>query len=384
MEFFTKETYQQYEQEAIRLRRLFHEIPELSEREEKTCEKIIEILQSYGITHIQKMFTTGVVAVLGDPNKNCIALRMDTDGLPVAEETGVCYQSKTPGMMHACGHDAHIAILLVTAKILKEREDTLPCSVKLIFQPAEEGDGGALPMISEGVLKNPKVSRIYGAHVWPGVPLGTLEYVEGAAFSGCDRYEIRLTGKGGHGAMPNEANPPLCAMAECILALQKLHNEERSAVISACACHADGYYNVFPSQARILGTIRTLTNEDRNRIFEKISALCDTLSQKTGIGMEFLPVEEYPPCYNDADALSDYLIAAEKAVGKGNVRQGNFTYTAEDFAYFAKNCPSAHIRIGCTDREETSYPLHHPKFQIAEQCLMHGVTLFCHAVWNEK
>ena len=344
----------------------------------------MKILKSYGIQNIRRMFGTGVAALIGDPNKKCVALRADTDALPVTEETGVPYQSQHEGMMHACGHDAHIAMLLVTAKILKEQEEKLPCSVKLIFQPAEEGDGGALPMISEGVLQNPKVTKIYGAHVWPGVSAGVLEYVPGAAFAGCDRYEIRFFGKGGHGAVPKEANPPLCAMAECILALQKLHNEEENAVISACACHADGYYNVFPSQAHILGTIRTLTEADRSRIFANISTLVKELSQKTGIGMEFLPVEEYPPCYNDADILAEYLVAAEKAVGKENVLKGEFTYTAEDFAYFANHCPAAHIRIGCSDSQDTAYPLHHPKFQIAEKCLMHGVSLFCHAVWNAK
>ena len=132
-----------------------------------------------------------------------------------------------------------------------------------------------------------------------------------------------------------------------------------------------------------MGTIRTVTKEDRTRILKTISALTEELSQKAGMEIEFLPVEEYPPCYNDPKTLEDFRIAAEKAVGKENVRQGAFTYTAEDFAYFSNHCPSSHIRIGSSDSPDTSYPLHHPKFQIAEKCLMHGVSLFCHAVWNE-
>lgn len=374
--------YQNYEAEVIRLRRLFHRIPEICYKEEKTAAKITELLQSYGITRVKRVFKTGVIALLGDETKECIALRMDMDALPVTEETNVEYASEIPGMMHACGHDAHIAILLMTAKILKEHENELPCCVKLIFQPGEEGDGGALPMIQAGVLENPKVSKVFGAHIWPETPLGTIEFVEEAAFAGCDRYEIHFAGKGGHGAMPDLVNSPLPAAAECILALQALGQKETDAVVSACAVHADGYHNVFPDNATLLGTIRTLKAEDRTRIFEEIKKLTQTISQTYQMPVDFQPVEEYPPCRNHPDALECYRKAAEETAEQ--VRFGKRTFAAEDFSYFAKHCPSAHARIGSNSGEATAYPLHNPKFNLDERCLMYGVKLFLQLIFDSS
>lgn len=373
-------SYEKYNDELVSLRREFHKIPELCYNEVKTADKIEEILKSYGITTVKRVFHTGVVCVIGDEGKECVALRMDTDALPVTEETGVDYQSTHSGLMHACGHDAHIAILLTTAKILKEHENDLQYCVKLIFQPGEEGDGGALPMITEGVLNHPKVTKVFGAHVWPDTPVGMIEYLPKTAFAGCDRYEIKVKGKGGHGAMPKSVNSPLPALADCILGIEALGGEEADAVISPCACHTDGYYNVFPDDARLLGTIRTLSTEQRTRILEKLKTLTENISKKRNITVEFLPVEEYPPCLQHEDALSDYLAVAKKVVGEENVRMGEQTFAAEDFSFFANHTPSAHLRIGSQSGSDTAYPLHHAKFQIDEACLMIGVKLFCETV----
>lgn len=373
-------SYETYFEELVSLRRKFHKIPEICYKEYKTAEKIEEVLKSYGITTVKRMFHTGVVCTIGDEAKECIALRMDTDALPVAEETGAPYQSEHPGMMHACGHDAHIAILLMTAKILKEHESELKYCVKLIFQPGEEGDGGALPMIKEGVLENPKVSKIFGAHVWPELSVGNIEYLPDTAFAGCDRYEIKIHGKGGHGAMPDACNSPLPALADCILGIEALGKEEPDAVISSCACNANGYYNVFPDDALLQGTIRTLSSEQRTRILEKLQLLAEEVSKKRNITVEFLPVEEYPPCEQDEGALTEYLFAAMRVFGENypeHIDEGERTFTAEDFSFFAGQIPAAHVRIGSNGGEESSYPLHHAKFQIDEQCLLLGVKLFC-------
>lgn len=384
MERFPKASRISYEEEVINLRRMFHQIPEICYQEEKTAAKITELLTSYGITRVERMFGTGVVAILGDEEKECIAFRMDIDGLPVTEKNDIPYRSCHEGMMHACGHDAHIAILLMTAKILKEREHELPCCVKLIFEPGEEGDGGALPLIGEGVLKTPDVTRVFGAHVWPNVPLGVLEYVPETCFAGCDRFDLHISGKGGHGAMPKEAKEPIAPMAEWILGLKAIQKSEKNAVISACACQADGYYNVFPDEANVKGTIRTLNEVQRTRIFHKIDKLTEKCSKKWGIPFTFSPVTEYPPCKNDAAALEEAVTACIKTVGKDGVRKGVSTYAAEDFAFFAKECPSTHIRIGCTNSSETGYPLHNPNFQIAEECLMYGVELFCNIAFSHR
>ncbi len=370
-------SYDQYMDELVSLRREFHKIPELCYEEEKTAEKIEAVLKSYGITTVKRVFGTGVVCLIGDETKECIAFRMDTDGLPVTEETGVSYQSQHPGLMHACGHDAHIAILLMTAKILKEHEGDLKYCVKLIFQPGEEGDGGALPMIKEGVLENPKVTKIFGAHVWPDTPVGVMEYLPKTAFAGCDRYEIKIHGKGGHGAMPKSVNSPLPALADCILGIEELGKAEPDAVISPCACNTKGYYNVFPDDAVLMGTIRTLSSDQRTRILEKLKKMTEEIAKKRHITIEFLPVEEYPPCLQHETVLSQYLSIAKGIVGEQNIRMGEQTFAAEDFSFFAQTCPAAHLRIGSQSGEDTAYPLHHAKFQIDEACLAVGVKLFC-------
>ena len=378
-------SYEKYYDELVSLRREFHKIPEICYEEVKTADKIEEFLVNCGITTVKRVFRTGVVCLIGDETKECIALRMDTDALPVSEETGVPYQSTHPGMMHACGHDAHIAILLMTAKILKEHESELPKCVKLIFQPGEEGDGGALPMIREGVLQNPKVSKIFGAHVWPDVRVGNIEYLPDTAFAGCDRYEMKIRGKGGHGAIPESANSPLPALADCILGIEKSGKEEPDAVISACACNADGYYNVFPDDALLKGTIRTLSPKDRTRILEKLKTLTEEISKTRNIQLEFLPVEEYPPCLQDEGALTEYLFAAMRVFGEDypeHISEGKRTFAAEDFSFFAKEIPAAHVRIGSQGGEDTSYPLHHAKFQIDEKCLLTGVKLFCEIAFS--
>ncbi|MBO5409547.1 MAG: amidohydrolase [Clostridia bacterium] len=373
-----------YRDEVIRLRRAFHQIPEISQQETKTCQLILDTLKSYGITNATRLFHTGVTAVVGDPAKECVALRMDIDGLPVSEKTELPYASCHPERMHACGHDAHIAILLVTAKILKEHEDQLPCCVKLMFQPAEEGDGGALPMIKEGVLKNPEVSRVYGAHVWPEVPVGTLEWVEGASFAGCDRYEMKFRGTGGHGAMPQSVQSPLPALSEGIWKITSLGKKFPHAVVSVCACQSDGFHNVFAEEAKLLGTIRTLNKGDRSAILEQLSRIAEEITHEMGIATEFLPVQEYPPLTNHPDALDELKQAAMFTVGEASVRQGTATYAAEDFSFFCEEVPSAHIRIGCQREGEPFYPLHNPRFSPDEDCLMIGVQLFCNLVFGKN
>ena len=191
--------------EISAIRKELHRCPELGGQEFRTSSIIRrELAKIPGIRVLPPFLQTDVVAFIDGaaPGKN-VTLRADIDALALTEESGADFVSETSGRMHACGHDAHIAILLMTAKILKEHENELKYCVKLIFQPGEEGDGGALPMIGEGVLQSPEVTKVFGAHVWPDTPVGMIEYLPKTAFAGCDRYEISVKGKGGHGAMPN-------------------------------------------------------------------------------------------------------------------------------------------------------------------------------------
>ena len=366
-----------YNDELIELRRELHKIPEIAYNEYKTCEFITKKLKEYNIDY-EIVFKTGVVCIIGDVNKECIAFRMDMDGLFIKENNDVCYKSEIPGMMHACGHDGHVAILLMTAKILKQNEKELKKCVKLIFQPAEEGSGGAEHMIKEGVLSNPIVSAVYGCHLWPEVIVGKAEYVEKTAFAGSYRYLIRVIGKGGHGAMPEKVINSLLPASEIILELSKLHEREKESVVSACCVNTTGTFNTFTSDTEILGTIRTLSNEARDRILAGITKIIDSVKEKYNIEIEFIPTPEYPPCVNDDQTLENLVDKAKKAIGEENVTLGKVTYGAEDFAYYGLNCKTAHIRVGTKnpDDEATHYPLHNPNFNIDENSLAIAVKIF--------
>lgn len=367
--------YNNYFDELVNLRRDLHKIPEIAYSEFKTADYICTKLNEYGVS-FERCFKTGVVALIG--SGECIAFRMDMDGLFVTEQNDVSYKSIHDGLMHACGHDGHTAILLMTAKILKEYEKDLKVQVKLIFQPAEEGSGGALPMIDEGVLTNPTVSKIFSAHLWPTTPVGKVEYVPGVAFAGSMRYEVIVKGYGGHGAMPHTVKNSIIPSAHIIMGIEKIHQEENDSIVSLCAVSADGMFNVFPSDTSLKGTIRTVSESDLERILEKIKALLYQTETKFDIETEFLPDFEYPPCSNDQKTLEELITASKNAIGQNNVILGKITYGAEDFAYFSMNTKAAHIRIGTRNEqdEKTHYPLHNAKFEIDENALLIGVKIF--------
>ena len=364
-----------YFDELVALRRDLHKIPEIAYNECKTADYICSKLTEYGVS-FERCFKTGVVALIGQGE--CIAFRMDLDGLFVTEQNNTAYKSVHEGLMHACGHDGHTAILLMTAKILKQYEQDLKMQVKLIFQPAEEGSGGALPMINEGVLQNPPVTKIFSAHLWPSVPAGKAEYVPGVAFAGSMRYEVIVKGYGGHGAMPQNVKNSIIPSAHIIMGIEKIHQEEQGSVVSLCAVKADGMFNVFPSDTSLKGTIRTTSDSDLERILDKIRALLKETESIFHIETEFIPDFEYPPCVNDPQTLEELVATAKKAIGEENVRLGEITYGAEDFAYFSMNTKAAHIRIGTRNEqdERTHYPLHNPKFEIDEAGLLVGVKIF--------
>jgi amidohydrolase len=367
--------YNKYFSELVDLRRDLHKIPEIAYNEYKTAQYVCQKLDEYGVSY-ERCFNTGVVALIG--KGECVAFRMDMDGLFVTEQNDVSYKSIHDGLMHACGHDGHTAILLMTAKILKEFEQDLKVQVKLIFQPAEEGSGGAMPMIEEGVLKNPDVTRVFSTHLWPSTPVGKVEYVPKVAFAGTSRYTITVKGSGGHGAMPENVKNSIIPAANIILGVDKIHKEEKDAVVSLCAVSADGMFNVFPSDTVLKGTIRTISEQDLERILTKIKDLTEEISLKFDIEIIFFPEFEYPPCANDDKALEELVLASKKALGEENVILGEKTFGAEDFAYFSMNSKAAHIRIGSRNEtdEKTHYPLHNAKFEIDESALLVGVKVF--------
>lgn len=365
-----------YEELAVSFRRELHQIPEIAEKEYKTSKYIINKLESFGITDIKKFYKTGIAAVIGDYKNPCIAFRADIDALPVKEETGLSFSSKHKGMMHACGHDGHTAVLLSLAKYLKDNEKNLQKCVKLIFQPAEEGNGGAESMIKEGVLKNPDVEKVFGFHLWPDIPVGKAEFSEGASFAEAQRYEIQIKGNGGHGAIPENVKKCLYAAAETIEKLKELNEKYEKTLVSACAINSTGYYNVFADEVVIKGTMRTLIGGTLAKAEADIKAFCE--SSPYGCELKPIFVYEYPCAVNHENELLELVNSAKAVLGNENVSEGKCTYAAEDFGYFTKSVKGAHIKIGTANPTlpNTQNPLHNPKFDIDENALKFALKIF--------
>lgn len=368
--------FSEYEKLAVSLRREFHKIPELGGEEYKTCELIYNTLLSYKIENTKKLFSTGVTACIGDINNPCIAFRADIDGLLVAEKTHLPFESINKGKMHACGHDGHIAVLLSFAKLLKDNENKLKNCVKLIFQPAEETDGGAMGMINEGVLDNPKVEKIFGFHFWPEVLSGKVMYSSGASFSECERYEIHITGNGGHGAMPEGIKNCLYAVSDIIKDIKNISENHPESVLSACSVNSTGYHNIFADKAVIKGTIRTVKQGEREKIEDEIKKACE--KSLYGCKVEPVFVYEYPGAVNHQSELSEIVEASKKVIGEENVYEGKCTFAAEDFAFFTTHTKGAHIKIGTKNMDNplTLNPLHSPEFSIDEDTLKIPLKIF--------
>ena len=366
-----------YEKIVINHRRYLHKHPELSFEEYKTHDYIVKTLQEYGIKNIKTVFNTGVVAVIVDESKKCIALRCDIDALPVTEETNLPFRSENIGVMHACAHDGHTAIVLTMAKILKDNEDKLNCCVKLIFQPAEETEGGAEPMIKEGVLLNPDVEEVYGFHLWNNIECGKVCYTKGVSFASASRFEIKIKGKGGHGAMPEKVTNSLIPSAYVINTFDKINKKYENAVVSLCSCNTDGTYNVFCENVVFKGTIRTISEVDYNNIVSDISEIKNEIKEKYSCECNIDIFYEYPTLNNDENVLNKMISSAKKILGEENVFETSLTYAAEDFSFFTVYSKAAHIKIGVSDinKPETCLPLHNPKFDIDEKSLMYAIEI---------
>ena len=372
-----------YKDLVVNLRHHFHKYPELSYEEYNTAEYIENKLIEFGVKNVKRIFNTGLCAVIGNEEKNCIALRCDIDALPISEETNLPFKSQNEGIMHACGHDAHTAVLLSFAKILKDNEEKLPVCVKLIFQPGEETDGGAKQMIDEGVLENPKVKNVYGFHFWNGIDCGKVAYTKGASFAQSSRYEIKIKGKGGHGAMPENVINSLYPVSYLINEFDKINKKYENAVVSLCTCNTDGTYNVFCENVKLKGTIRTLYDNDYISIENDIKALENQVFEKYNCEMKTDIIYEYPCLENDDEALENIVNASKRALGEENVYECNHTFATEDFSYFTKACPSAHIKIGISDKnnKNTLLPLHNPSFDIDENALVHTLKILSELIF---
>ncbi len=370
------------------LRRDLHAHPELAFQEHRTTRRIQEELGRLGISSATPPgMETGVVALVpGASPGPVLALRADIDALPVEEKTDAPYRSTVPGVMHACGHDAHAAILLGVARTLVEGGviEELAGTVKLIFQPAEEAVSGARAMIQAGVLADPPVDRILACHVWPDAPVGTAACYRGVSHAAADRFAVEIRGKGAHGAYPHKAIDPVLAGAHFVTAIQSVVSRNvaptESAVVTVGRFRAGTAANVIPETALIEGTVRSFTPEVRRLIRRRLEELCRGTEAGFGVQAGLRYTEGVPPCINDPATAEILFRAASGVLGGGKVRWLGPQPGAEDFALFTREVPGALIRLGCTSPGTgSSNPLHSPLFDLDEAVLPAGVEILSRA-----
>ena len=383
------------EQRVIEWRRHFHQYPELSNREVKTAALVAEHLQKLGLEVQTGVAKTGVIGLLktGKPGP-VIALRADMDALPVTERNSLPFASKEKavfndqetGVMHACGHDTHVAILMAVAEILSKNKADLRGTIKFIFQPAEEGpppgeEGGAGLMVKEGALENPKVDVIFGMHIQSISPLGKISFKPAGMMAASDWFTIKVKGRQSHGAAPWMGVDPIVVSAQIINGLQTIVSRQteltkEAAVISVGRINAGIRENIIPEEAVMAGTIRTLDNNMRDQIHAKIKLTATRIAEASGATAEVIIENKTPVTFNDPELTAKVAASLEKAAGKENVVVIDAVTGAEDFAFFQEKVPGFFFFVGAMmpDQDPNTVPAHHtPDFMIDERGMLTGL-----------
>lgn len=375
--------------QLVEWRRSIHQKPELGFRENLTAEFIAQKLQTWGIEHQTGIAKTGIVAIIkGEKSgtEKVLGIRADMDALPIQELNEVPYCSQHPGIMHACGHDGHIAIALGTAYYLQQNRQHLAGTVKIIFQPAEEGPGGAKPMIEAGVLKNPDVNTIIGLHIWNNLPLGTIGVRTGALMAAVECFDCTILGKGGHGAIPHQTIDSVVVAAQIVNALQTIVsrnvNPIESAVVTVGELHAGTARNVIADTARMSGTIRYFNPDYADFFKQRIEQIIAGICQSHGAQYEFNHVHYYPPVINDPN-IAELVrsVAAEVIETPLGIVPECQTMGGEDMSFFLQEVPGCYFFLGSANTEKNlDYPHHHPRFDFDETVLPMGVEIFVRCV----
>ncbi|TCI90578.1 amidohydrolase [Tenacibaculum sp. M341] len=385
--------FKNVEQKVIEWRRHFHKNPELSNREFNTAKKIAAHLKSLGIETQENVAKTGVVGILkGSKKGKVVALRADIDALPVTERNDLPFKSnvtskylgKDVGVMHACGHDTHIAILMGVAEVLAKNKKYIKGTVKFIFQPAEEGapegeEGGAELMVKEGVLKNPDVDAIFGLHIASGFDVGTISYKPGGIMAASQSFKIKVKGKQSHGSRPWTSIDPIMISAKIIDGLQTIVSREidltnEGAVITVGKIDSGVRSNIIPESAEMIGTIRTLDygmqKQINDRMKEMVPAIAKSYRAEATIEIE----KGYPITFNDVDLTQKVLPTLQRVAGTNNVKEIKAITGAEDFSFFQKEVPGFYFFLGGkTVGNDNPYPHHTPDFIIDEKGMQLGV-----------
>lgn len=373
--------------QLVSWRRSLHQKPELGFREFITSEFVAQKLSEWGIPHQTGVAKTGIVATItSDRPGRVFAIRADMDALPIQEENEVPYKSQHDGVMHACGHDGHTAIALGTAYYLSQHRDEFAGTVKIIFQPAEEGLGGAEPMIAEGALKNPDVEAIVGLHLWNVLPLGTVGVRTGALMAAVECFELTIHGKGGHGAIPQQTIDSVVVGAQVVNALQTIVarnvNPIDSAVVTVGEFHAGTAHNVIADTAHMSGTVRYFNPLYKGYFGARMEQIIKGICEAHGATYEFKYWELYPPVINDGTIADLVRSVAEDVVESplGVVPECQ-TMGGEDMSFFLQAVPGCYFFLGSANAAKgLAFPHHHPRFDFDETALGMGVEIFVRCV----
>src|SRR3989338_95041 len=366
-------------QDLVAWRRDFHAHPELKYQEQRTAEAIQAKLKSFGYSSIQTgIAKTGVVTVLKGKTSRTILLRADMDGLPIEELNSVSYRSKNKGVMHACGHDAHVASLLMVAKHLKN--ESLNGNIKFVFQPAEEGGEGGRVMVEEGVLKNPSVEAAFGLHVWQNLPVGKIGVTPGPIMAAVDKLEIKIKGKGGHGAVPQLTVDSIVVASHVIQALQTIVSRQTdpldSPVVTIGRVSGGSAFYIISEETTLIGTVRTMSTDMWKKMPKLIERTVKGVTSAYGASYELKYERSAPVTINDKKMADFVAEVAASVVGSKNVVRDERTLGGEDFSFMLNEVPGCFFFVGSkNEKKELTSSHHNPHFNIDEACLPLGVEI---------
>ncbi len=385
-----RSSIQALQPDLVALRRQIHQQPELGFKEQITAARIVSKLTEWGISHQTGIAETGVVAVIQGRKTSLtprtLAIRADMDALPIQEANDVPYKSQHDGVMHACGHDGHTSIALMTAYYLSQHRDDFAGTVKIIFQPAEEGPGGAKPMIEAGVLKNPDVDAIIGLHLWNNLPLGTIGVRSGALMAAVERFNLTIQGKGGHGAMPHQTVDSIVLASQIVTALQTIVsrnvNPIDSAVVTVGQFNAGTAKNVIADTASLAGTVRYFNPNLADFFHQRIESIVAGICAAYGATYKLDYLKFYPPVIND-EKITELVrsVAIDLVETPLGVVPECQTMGGEDMSFFLQEVPGCYFFVGSANPDRSlAYPHHHPRFDFDETALTTGVEMFVRCV----
>jgi len=359
---------------ATSIRHDIHQYPEIQYEEKRTAGVISAFLTEIGVEH-EFLIETGIVATIGSGGRT-VALRADIDGLPMPDKSGLPYASKVEGRAHACGHDGHVAILMGTAWVLKQTEDSLSGTVKLVFQPAEEGGAGAERLIRNGLLVKHAPEAIFALHGWPGTPVGSAGYRSGPTMAAVDNYRVDIRGSGAHGALPHTGIDPIPVAARIVEGIQHIRsrmiNPLDPIVITVGTIHGGSAVNVIPDSVTLTGTMRSLKPETRAAIAKWMDRMVTLTAAASGAEATFEITDGYPPTINDERATAFARDALFEIIGEENAFEiPEAVMGGEDFAYYLEKIPGTFMRLGVGDRP----PLHNSSYDFNDDAIPYGIRI---------